>query len=74
VLSSAEAAGYIHANLGVFDAGVIAGCSRPDDPTAVDTTTEHCELLLDIDPATRQAWVIPRHAQGHWTTDDADIH
>lgn len=57
VLSRAQAAGRIRVHLGVFYSGVIAGCSCADDPTPVDTVTEHCELLLDIDPATGQAWV-----------------
>jgi hypothetical protein len=57
VLSSAQAAGRIRVHLGVFYSGVIAGCSCADDPTPVDTITEHCELLLEIDPATGQTWV-----------------
>jgi len=57
VLRSREAAGRIHMHLGVFYAGVIAGCSCADDPSPVDPITEHCELLLDIDVATGRAWV-----------------
>jgi hypothetical protein len=57
VLSSSTAAGRIRLRLGVFYAGVIAGCSCADHPTSVDTINEHCELLLDLDPATGQARV-----------------
>lgn len=55
VLRSHEEAGRIQVHLGVFYAGVIAGCSCADDPSPVDTITEHCELLLEIDPATGRA-------------------
>ena len=65
MLGSHAAAGRIHVHLGVFYAGVIAGCSCADDPTPVDTIIEHCELLLDIDPATGQAWVTPCDDPGH---------
>jgi hypothetical protein len=57
VLRRHEEAGRIRVHLGVFYAGVIAGCSCADDPSPVDTITEHCELLLDIDPATGRAKV-----------------
>jgi hypothetical protein len=57
VLRSAETAGLIHVHLGIFYAGIIAGCNCADDPTPVDTITEHCELLLDIDPTTGRAWL-----------------
>lgn len=59
VLSSQEAAGLIHVHLGVFYEGIIAGCSCADDPSPVDTITEHCELLLGIDPGTGKAWLTP---------------
>jgi hypothetical protein len=55
LLSSREQDGHIRVHLGVFYAGIIAGCSCADDPSPVDTITEHCELLLDIDLATGRA-------------------
>ncbi|MBK1632825.1 hypothetical protein CKO31_19145 [Thiohalocapsa halophila] len=55
VLSTREAAGRIQVHLGVFYAGVIAGCSCADDPSPLDSITEHCECMLDIDPATGRA-------------------
>lgn len=42
----------IHAKVGVFFGGILAGCSCADDPTPVEPQTEHCELLLDIDRQT----------------------
>jgi hypothetical protein len=59
VLRSHERAGRVQAHLGVIYAGIIAGCSCADDPSPVDTVTEHCELLLDIDLATGRASVTP---------------
>ncbi len=55
LLSSREQEGRILVQLGIFYAGIIAGCSCADDPSPIDTTTEHCELLLDIDLATGRA-------------------
>jgi hypothetical protein len=55
VLSTQEAAGRIQVHLGVLYAGIIAGCSCADDPSPLDTITEHCELVLDIDPGTGRA-------------------
>lgn len=57
LLSSRDSDGHVQAHLGLFYAGLIAGCSCADDPSPVDTITEHCELLLDIDLATGRAWV-----------------
>lgn len=55
LLDSREETGHIRVHLGVFYAGIIAGCSCADDPSPVDTIIEHCEWLLDIDPATGRA-------------------
>jgi hypothetical protein len=49
LLGSSATPGAIRAKVGVFYRGVIAGCSCADDPTPVDTTTEYCELQLEID-------------------------
>jgi hypothetical protein len=59
LLSSREEDGRIRVHLGIFYAGIIAGCNCADDPSAVDTITEHCELVLDIDPGTGRTRVIP---------------
>jgi hypothetical protein len=38
----------IRAKVGVFFAGMIAGCSCADDPTPVDEQSEYCELRFSI--------------------------
>ena len=55
LLSHREQDGRILAHLGVFYAGIIAGCSCADDPSPVDSLTEHCELRLEINVATGEA-------------------
>jgi len=52
LLGADEAAGSIHARVGIFYTGVIAGCSCADDPTPVDELNEYCEVLLVIDRRT----------------------
>jgi hypothetical protein len=59
LLSSREQDGHVQVHLGVFYGGIIAGCSCADDPSPVDTITEHCELLVDIDLATGLARATP---------------
>ncbi len=39
----------IHASVGVFYTGIIAGCSCADDPTPMDEQTDYCQLRLDIE-------------------------
>jgi len=39
----------IHAKVGIFFGGILAGCSCADDPTPVEPQTEYCEVLLVID-------------------------
>jgi len=56
VLLSAQAdAARIHAKVGIFFGGILAGCSCADDPTPVEAQTEYCELLLMIDRTTGNA-------------------
>lgn len=55
LLSSHEQDGRIHARLGVFYSGIVSGCSCADDPSPVDSITEHCELLLELNTATGDA-------------------
>jgi hypothetical protein len=49
VLSSEEIESLIRCRVSVVYAGIVAGCSCSDDPSPVDTLTEYCELLLEID-------------------------
>lgn len=50
MLLGAEAtAGEIVVKVGVFYAGVVAGCNCADDPTPVEAQPEYCELRIAID-------------------------
>lgn len=58
VLLDAQAdTGQIHAKVGVFFGGILAGCSCADDPTPVEPQTEYCELRLILDRTIGQATV-----------------
>jgi hypothetical protein len=52
-----ETAEEIHARVGIFYSGIVAGCSCADDPTPVEAQTEYCELEVVIDKATARAAV-----------------
>jgi hypothetical protein len=45
----------IRARVGVFYAGVVAGCNCADDPSPVEAQAEYCELSIIIDRATAAA-------------------
>ena len=47
----------IHARIGVFYNGIVAGCSCADDPTPVEPVNEYCELSLELDKQTGMASV-----------------
>jgi len=55
VISVAEEAGSIHAKVGIFFTGIIAGCSCADDPTPVEGQPEYCEVQVQIDKASAEA-------------------
>lgn len=56
VLLAAQAdAAHIHAKVGIFFGGILAGCSCADDPTPVEPQTEYCELQVAIERATGHA-------------------
>lgn len=57
VLGVSEEAGVIRAKVGIFYAGIIAGCNCADDPTPVEAQNEYCEVLLDIDKATAETTI-----------------
>ena len=50
-------AAQIHAKVGIFFGGILAGCSCADDPTPVEPQTEYCELLLTLDRTSGKAAV-----------------
>ena len=51
-IGAQDAGDAIHARVGVFFAGVVAGCGCADDPTPVERQNEYCELELRLDKAT----------------------
>ena len=51
VLGVDEHPDVLRVRVGIFYAGIIAGCSCADDPTPIEAQPEYCELLLDIDRA-----------------------
>ncbi len=57
VIGATEGTQSIHARVGIFYAGIIAGCSCADDPTPVNEENEYCEVHVDIDKATGAATV-----------------
>lgn len=60
LLSSSEEQTHLRVKLGIFFAGVIAGCSCADDPTPVDENDEYCEVELTIDKTTADATITLR--------------
>jgi hypothetical protein len=58
LLGATEDADRIEAQVGVFFAGIVAGCNCADDPTPVEPQHEYCELLLIIDKATAATVVL----------------
>lgn len=55
LLGVEETTEQIRARIGVFYAGIIAGCSCADDPTPVEAQDEYCEILLSIDKSNAAA-------------------
>ena len=47
----------IRVKTAIFYSGIIAGCNCADDPSPVNTQTEYCEVLLNIDKSTAEATV-----------------
>jgi hypothetical protein len=58
VLDSEAATGTIRCRVSIIYSGIIAGCSCADDPTPMDSQTEYCELVLEIDQASAMARVM----------------
>lgn len=52
ILGVADDGRAIRARVGIFYAGIVAGCSCADDPTPVNEENEYCELQLTIDKIT----------------------
>lgn len=52
ILAVADGEHAIGAKVGIFYAGIVAGCSCADDPMPINEENEYCELQLEIDKAT----------------------
>ena len=52
----------LHVKVGIFFAGLLAGCSCADDPTPIEPQIEYCELGIAIDRKRAAATIqlIPR--------------
>jgi hypothetical protein len=48
---------FVHAKVGLFYQGIVAGCSCADDPTPVEAQPEYCVVRLDIDRRTAETAV-----------------
>lgn len=57
ILSVAAEPACLQVKVGLFYAGIIAGCSCADDPTPVDEINEYCEVRFDIDRNTAETAV-----------------
>ena len=55
ILDVNESPTSLHARVGIFYSGIIAGCSCADDPTPLETQREHCVVQVVIDKATAVA-------------------
>lgn len=52
VLAVADGEHTVCTKVGIFYAGIVAGCSCADDPTPINEENEYCELQLEIDKTT----------------------
>jgi hypothetical protein len=57
VIDAADERDYIRARIGVFFAGITAGCNCADDPTPVEAQNEYCELVIAIDKRSARATI-----------------
>lgn len=57
IISTSGSASFIHAKIGIFYTGIIAGCSCADDPTPINENNEYCEVQLEINKITAETAV-----------------
>jgi hypothetical protein len=62
VMRAADAGASIEVDVGVFYAGLVAGCSCANDPTPVEPQNEYCELRVSIDKGSAAASARPRNS------------
>ncbi|MBK6630408.1 MAG: hypothetical protein IPG33_04840 [Betaproteobacteria bacterium] len=55
ILSVSDRPDCIQARVGLFYAGILAGCSCADDPTPVEPQNEYCEVFVSISKTTAEA-------------------
>ena len=57
ILSVSDNSNFIHAKVGIFYTGIIAGCNCADDPSPVDENNEYCEVQLVINKTTAESTI-----------------
>ena len=57
IIRADEAGGLIQVKVGIFYAGIIAGCSCADDPTPMNENPEYCTAQIVIDRRTAETSV-----------------
>lgn len=58
ILNISETENNIQVKASIFYSGIIAGSCCADDPTPVDTQTEHCDMQFYIDKQTAETKVV----------------
>lgn len=58
IIGVSEEANSIRAKVGIFYAGIIAGCSCADDPTPVEEQAEYCVVQLEINKMTAETTAV----------------
>lgn len=58
ILNVADDNQFIHAKVGIFYSGIIAGCNCADDPTPVEEQNEYCEVQFVINKQTAETSVM----------------
>lgn len=59
VITVGEEPACLSVRVGIFYAGIVAGCNCADDPTPVEAQNEYCELRLDIDRWSGETAITP---------------
>lgn len=58
VINATEEAQVVHAKVGIFFSGIIAGSCCADDPTPVEDQNEYCVMRFDIDKRSAETSVV----------------
>jgi len=57
VLGSSDETNFIHARIGIFYTGIIAGCNCADDPSPAEENNEYCEVQVVINKTSAETTV-----------------